>query len=135
LKGLLDTYRGKFGDTMGFQLVVYPDYAITERVSPKNSHVEQDFMYRDGQWSGWGTDTTTSSFDVLTDLSAFNVDAVAATIAGAPKALGAADGSQIYLIVEGVEGGGLELAIHSAEAGTGFMQVNPDGTIKEIYPP
>ena len=135
LKGLLDTYRAKFGDTMGFQLVVYPDYAITERVSPKNSHVEQDFMYRDGQWSGWGTDTTTSSFDVLTDLSAFNVDAVAATIAGAPKALGAADGSQIYLIVEGVEGGGLELAIHSAEAGTGFMQVNPDGTIKEIYPP
>jgi len=62
LTGLLATFRSKFGDTMGFQLVVYPDYAITERVSPKNSHVEQDFMYRDGQWSGWGSDTTTSSF-------------------------------------------------------------------------
>jgi len=135
LKGLLDTYRNKFGDTMGFQLVVYPDYAITERVSPKNSHVEQDFMYRDGQWSGWGSDTTTSSFDVLTDLSAFNADAVAATLAGAPKTLGATDGSGTYLIVEGVEGGGLELAIHSTEAGTGFMQVNPDGSIKQIYPP
>ena len=135
LSGLLDTYRSKFGDTMGFQLVVYPEYAITERVSPKNSHVEQDFMYRDGQWSGWGTDTTTSSFDVLTDLSAFNAQAVAATLAGAPPTLGATDGSETYLIVEGVEGGGLELAIHSAEAGTGFMQVNPDGTIKEVYPP
>jgi hypothetical protein len=135
LSGLLDTYRTKFGDTMGFQLVVYPDYAITERVSPKNSHVEQDFMYRDGQWSGWGTDTTTSSFNVLTDLSAFKTDAVAATLAGAPPTLGATDGSQTYLIVEGVEGGGLELAIHSTEAGTGFMQVNPDGSVKQVYPP
>jgi serine/threonine protein kinase len=135
LTGLLDTFRSKFGDTMGFQLVVYPDYAITERVSPKNSHVEQDFMYRDGQWSAWGSDTTTSSFDVLADLSAFKADAVAATLTGAPNALGATDGSGTYLIVEGVEGGGLELAIHSTEAGTGYMQVNPDGSIKQVYPP
>ncbi|PXX07301.1 serine/threonine-protein kinase [Mycolicibacterium moriokaense] len=84
LSGLLDTIRGKFGDTMGFQLAVYPDYAITERVSPKNSHVQQDFTYRDGQWNSWGADTTTSSFDVLADLSAFKADAVAATLAGAP---------------------------------------------------
>jgi serine/threonine-protein kinase len=116
-------------------LVVYPDYAITERVSPKNSHVEQDFMYRDGQWSGWGSDTTTSSFDILSDLSAFNVPAVAATLAGAPQALGASDGSKTYLIVEGAEGGSLELAIHSAEPGTGYMQVNPDGSVKKVFPP
>ncbi|HVQ52689.1 MAG TPA: serine/threonine protein kinase, partial [Mycobacterium sp.] len=135
LSGLLNTFRSKFGDTMGFQLVVYPDYAITERVSPKNSHVEQDFMYRDGQWNSWGSDTTTSSFDVLADLSAFNADAVAATLAGAPQALGASDGSKTYLIVEGAEGGGLELAIHSAEPGTGFMEVNPDGSVKELHPP
>jgi serine/threonine-protein kinase len=135
LSGLLDTYRAHFGDTNGFQLVVYPTYAVTERVSPKNSHVEQDFMYRDGQWSGWGSDTTTSSFDVLADLSAFNVPAVAATMAGAPQALGAADGTQTYLIVEGVEGGGLELAIHSSEPGTGYMQVNPDGSVKKVFPP
>ena len=81
LSGLLETIRNRFGDTMGFQLVVYPEYAITERVSPTNSHVEQDFMYRDGQWNGWGADTTTSSFDALADLSAFNVAAVAATLA------------------------------------------------------
>jgi serine/threonine protein kinase len=135
LSGLLETMRSRFGDTTGFQLVVYPAYAITERVSPKNSHVEQDFMYRDGQWNGWGSDTTTSSFDVLADLSAFNVDAVAATLASAPQSLGAPDGSQTYLIVEGAEGGGLELSIHSAAPGTGFMEVNPDGSVKEIHPP
>ncbi len=135
LKGLLDTMRSHFGDTMGFQLVIYPEYAVLERVSPTNSHVEQDFMYRGGQWSSWGTDTTTSSFDVLADLSAFNADAVAGLLAGAPQTLGAPDGSQTYLIVSGAEGGVLELAIHSASPGTGYMQVNPDGTIKKVFPP
>jgi serine/threonine protein kinase len=135
LSGLLDTMRNRFGDTMGFQLVVYPDYAVTERVDPTNSHVEQDFMYRGGQWNSWGADTTTSSFDVLADLSAFNVDAVAATLASAPQSLGAPDGSKTYLIVEGEEGGGLSLAIHSAAPGTGFMEVNADGSVKEIHPP
>jgi serine/threonine protein kinase len=135
LSGLLATMREKFGDAMGFQLVVYPAYAVLERVSPNNSHVEQDFMYRDGKWNGWGADTTTSSFDVLADLSAFDANAVAATLAGAPQALGAPDGSQTYLIVSGAEGGGLELAIHSAAPGTGYMQVNADGSIKKVFPP
>jgi serine/threonine protein kinase len=135
LNGLLAGMRSRFGDTMGFQLVVYPAYAVTERVDPANSHVEQDFMYRDGQWNSWGADTTASSLDVLADLSAFNVDAVAATLASAPQALGARDDSQTYLIVEGAEGGGLDLSIHSAAPGTGFMEVNPDGSVKEIHPP
>jgi serine/threonine-protein kinase len=135
LSGLLATMREKFGDTMGFQLVIYPTYAVLERVSPTNSHVEQDFMYRDGQWNGWGSDTTTSSFDVLADLSAFDANAVAATLGGAPQALGAPDGSQTYLIVSGAEGGGLELAIHSAAPGTGYMQVNADGSVKKVFPP
>jgi serine/threonine protein kinase len=135
LSGLLATMRQKFGDAMGFQLVVYPAYAVLERVSPNNSQVEQDFMYRDGKWNGWGADTTTSSFDVLADLSEFDANAVAATLAGAPQALGAPDGSQTYLIVSGAEGGGLELAIHSAAPGTGYMQVNADGSIKKVFPP
>jgi serine/threonine-protein kinase len=136
LRGLLDTMRGHFGDTMGFQLVIYPTYAVLERVSPTNSHVEQDFMYRDGKWSGWGTDTTASSMDVLADLSAFDANAVAATMAGAAQTLGAPpDNSQLYLIISGAEGGGLYLAIHSAAPGTGYMQINADGSTNKVYPP
>ncbi len=135
LSGLLDTIRSKFGDTMGFQFIAYPDYATTARVDPNNSHVKQDYMYRDGQWNSWGSDTTTSSFDVLADLSAFDANAVAATLAGAPQAVGAPDGSKTYLIVEGAEGGGLELSIHSIAPGTGFLEVNPDGSVKEVHPP
>ncbi|MDR3660450.1 MAG: serine/threonine-protein kinase [Mycobacterium sp.] len=134
LNQLLATIRTKFGDTMGFKLVVYPDYAIMDRVDPKNSHVDQSYMYR-GSWNKWAPDTTTSSFDVLADLGAINVPAVAATLAGAPQALGAPAGSETYLIIEGDEGGGLGLAIHSSAPGTGYMQVNPDGTVKQIYPP
>lgn len=135
LSGLLDNIRSRFGDTMGFDLVVYPNYAVLGRVDPNNSHVQQDFMYRDGQWNHWGGDTTTASFDVLADLSAFNAPAVAATFATAPQALGAPAGGQGYLIVEGEEGGGLSLAIHMSDPGTGYMQVNPDGSVKKIFPP
>ena len=120
---------------MGFKLVVYPDYAIMDRVSPTNKHVDQSFMYRGGSWSKWGSDTSTSSFDVLVDLGAINAQAVAATLAGAPPQLGAEPGTSSYLIIEGEEGGGLGLSIHSTAPGTGYMQVNPDGTVKQIYPP
>jgi hypothetical protein len=34
LTGLLDQARKKFGDTMGFRLVVYPDYAVMDRQDP-----------------------------------------------------------------------------------------------------
>jgi serine/threonine-protein kinase len=29
----------------------------------------------------------------------------------------------------------VELSIHSMAAGTGFMQVNPDGSVKKVFPP
>lgn len=135
LTNLIGTVKAKFGDTMGFKLVVYPDYAIMDRVSPTNKHVDQSFMYRGGSWSKWGSDTSTSSFDVLVDLGAINAQAVAATLAGAPPQLGAEPGTSTYLIIEGEEGGDLGLSIHSTAPGTGYMQVNPDGTVKQIYPP
>jgi serine/threonine protein kinase len=135
LTNLIGTIKAKFGDAMGFKLVVYPDYAIMDRVSPTNKHVDQSFMYRGGSWNKWGSDTSTSSFDVLADLGAINAQAVAATMAGAPPQLGAEPGSQMYLIIEGEDGSGLGLAIHSTAPGTGYMQVNADGTIKQIYPP
>ena len=60
---------------------------------------------------------------------------MAATLAAAPQTLGAPPNDpKLYLIVRGVEGGGLELIIHSSAPGTGFMQVNPDGSIKKVFP-
>ncbi|MCX2716013.1 hypothetical protein [Mycolicibacterium sp. J2] len=165
LAALLDTIRAKFADTMGYQLVVYPTYAIIDRADPTNSHVEHSYTYRGDGWQEWGSPTSTSSFDVLADLGAIDVPGVAATLADAPQKLGAPDGTGVYLIVEGTGaseatgkgsgaseatgkgsgaseatgegsgGGGLELAVHSTAPGTGFMQVNPDGSIKQVFPP
>ncbi|MHA3022674.1 serine/threonine-protein kinase [Mycobacterium sp. BMJ-28] len=135
LAALLETIRGKFADTMGYQLVVYPTYAVMDRADPTNSHVEQSYTYRGDSWQTWGSATSTSSFDVLADLGAIDVPGVAATLADAPQKLGAPDGTGVYLIIEGTEGGGVELAVHSTAPGTGFMQVNPDGSIKQVYPP
>jgi serine/threonine-protein kinase len=136
LGGLLTTIRDKFGDTMGYRLVVYPDYAIHNRASPTNEHVVQEYMYRGGNWKSWGPDSSRSSFDLLVDLSQFNVAAVSAHLTGPPPPeLNFPANSQNYLIIEGAEGGGLQLGIYSLSPGTGYMQINPDGSIKKLYPP
>jgi serine/threonine protein kinase len=135
LSGLLAGMRTKFGDTMGYRLVVYPDYAVTDRADPKNSHVKQSYMYRGGNWQSWAPAMSTTPFDYLADLSAINVAAVTATLAGSAQPMGAPDGSSAYMIIEGADGGGLELAIHSTAPGTGFLNVNADGTVTQVHPP
>ncbi|MGW0158110.1 serine/threonine-protein kinase [Mycobacterium sp. NPDC003323] len=135
LAGLVQTIRDKFGDAMGFSLVVYPEYAIVDRADPANANITQGYTYRGDGWQEWGSPTSTAGFDHLADLSMFDAPAVAAVLADAPQTIGAPPGTGCYLIIEGTEDGGLELTIHSTEPGTGFMQVNPDGTIKQVYPP
>jgi serine/threonine-protein kinase len=73
--------RDKVGDTMGYRLVVYPDYAITDRADAKNSHVKQGYMYRGSPWSSWAPAMSTTPFDFLADLGAINVAAVTAMTA------------------------------------------------------
>jgi serine/threonine-protein kinase len=136
LSALLANMRDRFRDTMGYQLVIYPDYAVTERADPKNTHVKQNYMYRDGGWKSWAPDMSTTPFDYLADLSAFNVTEVTAKLVGAPQALGSTtDGAQSYLIVQGASGGGLGLSIHVNAPGTGFMEINADGSVKQVHPP
>jgi serine/threonine-protein kinase len=135
LTALLAGMRDRFGDTMGFRLVIYPDYAVTDRPDPANAHVEQGYTYRKGAWQTFGPATSTSTLDILADLSAFDAGALAKTLADAPQNLGARDGSQMYLIVEGASGGGLKMSIHSLAPGIGFMQVNTDGTVAKTFPP
>lgn len=135
LAGLLQTMRDKFGDTMGFSLVAYPEYAVYDRPTPTNPNVKDSFTYRGDGWEEWGPSMSTSAFDILSDLSQINTNAVADVLGNAPQHTGAPVGTDSYLIIEGAEGGGLELIIHSTEPGTGFLKLNPDGSIKQVYPP
>jgi hypothetical protein len=135
LKTVLSSMREQLGSTMGFSLTVFTDYAVSERPDPKNSHIDTNWQYRGGKWTHWATDTTTASFDQVADLSAFNTDAMATTLANAAPQLGAPDNDNTYLNIEGVEGGGLKITIHTTDPGTGFLEVNTDGSVAKVWPP
>jgi len=59
LTGLVEQMRQRFGDTMGYRLVVYPDYAVLDRADPSEDRRKQSYTYR----GGWGDSTNTSAKD------------------------------------------------------------------------
>jgi hypothetical protein len=135
LTGLLNEVRDHFGDTMGYELAVHPERAFIQRVNPQENRAEQRYQYRSGDWTEFG-DPTPSSGSKLTDLSKFDAAGVAAALASAPQTLTITNPKNIYLIVESDGSDNLSLAIHVSGGGiSGHMEINPDGTIKEIYPP
>ncbi|MGV0748204.1 DUF1707 SHOCT-like domain-containing protein [Mycolicibacter minnesotensis] len=140
LTGLLEQARQKFGDTMGYRLVVYPDYASLDRPDPGEERRKLDYSYR----GGWGDPSTSSksSDDVLVDLSAFDVKAAVGILRGAPETLGIkpADVKSTYLIVDPERDpttpGALSLSVYvSSDYGSGYIDFAGNGTVKRInYP-
>ncbi|WP_082105827.1 DUF1707 domain-containing protein [Mycobacterium sp. UM_Kg27] len=140
LTGLLEQARQKFGDTMGYRLVVYPDYASLNRPDPTEERRKLDYSYR----GGWDDPSTSSksSDDVLVDLGAFDVKAAVGILRGAPETLGIkpADVKSTYLIVDPARDpttpGALSLSVYvSSDYGGGYIAFAGDGTVKRInYP-
>jgi hypothetical protein len=136
LSALIANIRIRFGDTMGYDLKVYSDNADLDRVDPKNSRHKQDYLYRDGNWKSWSSSSSLASRDKLADLSKFDVAAVTATLNGAPKSLGITDVEVSYLDVQGAADGSLELSITVNGGGdNGYIDINPDGSVKQLHPP
>ena len=130
---LLDEIRKHFGDTMGYQLVVYPDHAIIYRVDPQESRAEKGYFYRSGDWSDWGSSSKRSGN--VADLSKFDVAGVTATIAKAPQALTITHPKNTYLIDQAGGGGNLALSVYVSGAVSGHMDINTDGSVKDLHPP
>ena len=141
LNGLLEQMRQKFGDTSGYSLTVYPDYASLERPDPADARRVLRYSYR----GGWGDPSTSAKDerDVLVDLAAFDVEEVVGLLRGAPETLGinAADVDNIYLSIDPSSDitappGAIDLSIYvSSEFGSGYVELNADGTVKHIsYP-
>lgn len=140
LTGLLEQARQKFGDTMGYRLVVYPDYASLDRPDPGEERRKLNYSYR----GGWDDPSTSSksSDDVLVDLSAFDAKAAVGILRGAPETLGIkpAEVKSTYLIVDPARDptapGALSLSVYvSGEYGSGYIAFAGDGTVKRInYP-
>ena len=140
LTGLLEQARAKFGDTMGYRLVIYPDYASLDRPDPGEPRRQLSYSYR----GGWGdpTRSATGSRAALVDLSQLDPKAAVGIMRGAPETLGikAADVKSSYLIIEAAADptapGTLALSAYvSSDYGSGYIAFEGDGTIKRInYP-
>ncbi len=140
LTGLLEQVRRKFGDTMGYRLVIYPDYASLDRPDPTEDRRQLSYSYR----GGWATPSSApkSADAVLVDLSRFDAKAAVAILRGAPETLGIkpADVRSTYLIVDPAQDptapGALSLSVYvSSDYGGGYIEFGGDGDIERInYP-
>ena len=140
LTGLLEQTRKKFGDTVGYRMVIYPDYAILDRPDAKDERRTLSYTYR----GGWDDPSTgpKGTDAVAADLGAFDVRAVVAVLRGAPETLNIkpAEVRSTYLIIDPARDpttpGAVAISIYvSSEFGSGYIELNPDGSVKRIsYP-
>ncbi|MCV7094300.1 DUF1707 SHOCT-like domain-containing protein [Mycobacterium kubicae] len=141
LTGLLEQMRKRFGDTMGYRLVVYPDYASLDRQDPTNERRVLDYSYRGG-WGDPSSNAKSGTDTVVVDLGKFDVKTVVGIMRGAPETVGIkpSDVKSSYLIVEPATDptapGSLSLTVYvSSDYGSGYIQLAGDGTIKRVnYP-
>ena len=134
LNGLLTEIRNHFGDTMGYELDVYPDYAFIKRADPNNNRHERGYTYMFSEWSD-GAGYSIPADAAVADLSKFDVAAVTAKVPGAPQSLGMTDFKQISLNVEGLADGSLKLYIWLSDGvDIAMMDLNPDGSVKALHP-
>jgi len=142
LTGLLEQMRKRFGNTMGYRLVIYPTYAVLDRPDPSDDRRVQAYDYR----GGWGDPTSSakSAADGLVpvDLSKFDITATVGIMRGAPETLHMkpSDVKTMYLIIEPATDpttpGALSLSLYvSSDYGGGYIVFAGDGTVKQLSLP
>ncbi|MCV7410367.1 hypothetical protein AWC05_21090 [Mycobacterium florentinum] len=141
LTGLLEQARKKFGDTIGYRLLVYPTYASFYRPDPADDRRVLDYDYRGG-WDDPTASPKTDAKSVAADLGKFDVKAAVGVLRGAPETLGIkpSEVKSTYLIIEPAKDptapGTLTLSVYvSGEYGSGSIDFAGDGTPKRVnYP-
>lgn len=142
LTGLIEQTRKRFGDTIGFRLVIYPTYAVLDRPDPADDRRILAYDYR----GGWDDPTSSakSSADgaVAVDLGKFDIAATVGLMRGAPESLHMrrSDVKTTYLVIEPATDpttpGALSLSVYvSSDYGGGYILFAGDGTIKRINLP
>ncbi|OBG65310.1 MULTISPECIES: DUF1707 domain-containing protein [unclassified Mycobacterium] len=142
LTGLIQQTRKRFGDVVGYRLVIYPTYAVLDRPDPSDDRRVLAYTYR----GGWGDPTSSakSSADgpVPVDLSKFDVTATVGIMRGAPQTLRMkpSDIKTEYLNIEPAADpttpGALSLSLYvSSDYGGGYIVFAGDGTVKQLNLP
>ncbi|GJN96179.1 hypothetical protein NJB1907f44_34730 [Mycobacterium marinum] len=141
LTGLLEQTRKRFGDTMGYRMVIYPEYAVLDRKDPADERRILSYTYR----GGWGdpTGSARSGADTaLVDLGKFDVKTAVGIMRGAAETLGMKqkDVTNMYLSINPASDpttpGAISLQLYvSSDYGSGYIAFAGGGTIKQVnYP-
>jgi Domain of unknown function (DUF1707) len=139
LTGLMEQTRKRFGDTMGFRLVVCPTYAVLDRPDPSDDRRVLAYDYR----GGWGDPTSSAKSGadgpVAVDLGKFDIAATVGVMRGAADSLHMkqSDVKSTYLVVEPAADpttpGALSLSVYvSSDYGGGSIVFAGDGAVKRI---
>ncbi len=86
VNGLFEQIRDKFGDTRGYELAIYTDYALFTRMDADDDRFEALYRYEAGTWQGPSRSPNSDGSTV--DLSAFDVAAVIGVVRGVPETMG-----------------------------------------------
>jgi hypothetical protein len=142
LTGLFEQMRQKFGDSTGYDMTIFSDYASLTRQDPNEPRRALNYSYR----GGWDdpSETSVSSGDRVVDLGAFDIPAMVGIIRGAPETLGIdpADVKSTHVSIGGSDDmtappEAIEISIYvTPEFGnSGYIQLGGDGAIKRVsYP-
>ncbi len=142
LTGLFQQMKEKFGDTSGYDLTIFNDYASLERPDPTEPRRVLRYSYR----GGWDdpSETSVGSDARLVDLAAFDVPTFVGLIRGAPETLGIdpAEVKQIHVSVEPnsdrtAPPESIEISVYVTPTfgNSGYIEFNGDASVKRIsYP-
>lgn len=142
LTGLFEQMRSKFGDTTGYDITIFEDYASLTRQDPTEPRRALSYSYR----GGWDdpSETTVGSDERVVDLGAFDIPAMVGIIRGAPETLGIdpAEVESTHVSIEATDDitappGTIEVSIYvTPEFGnSGYLELGGDGVIKRVsYP-
>jgi hypothetical protein len=141
LNGLFEQMRQKFQDTTGFEMNIRADRATLYRPDTDDPRRKLMYDYRGG-WGDPYSTTTVDSDDRVVDLSKFNVEQTIAILRGAPESLGIQrkDISDTWIDIEPSKDPATPEAVNirlyvSSEFGSGFIDLAPDGAIKQVNKP
>jgi Domain of unknown function (DUF1707) len=142
LTGLLEQTRKRFGDTMGYRLVIYPTYAILDRRDPSNDHRVLAYNYRGGWDDPRSSSKGGADQGAPVDLSKFDIATTVGILRGAPATLHMkqSDVKNTYLIISAatdpITPGALSLSAYvSGNSGSGYIAFAGDGSIKRLNLP
>ncbi|MDX1882644.1 DUF1707 domain-containing protein [Mycolicibacterium sp. 120270] len=141
LNGLFEQMRQKFGDTKGFEMNIRPDRATLYRPDAEDPRRKLMYDYRGG-WGDPYSTSTVDSDDRVVDLAKFDFEQTIAVLRGAPETLRIQrkDISDTWIDIEPSKDPATPDAVTvriyvSSDFGSGFIDLAPDGSIKQINEP